>query len=480
MATTSQNPEAPASLAAWPDSASLDRPARYGRPPVRLVTDASVLLVGTLVAELSLSGDGGFGAWLLSFPVLVFVLLHVRRAHPPTVRPQILDELRVVATATALAAMTVLSLRVLLGAETGAGSQTAREWLFAAVGLGTARMILGFRDFRLAQRGDAGIPTLIVGAGKVGHLVARRLAQYPEFGLRPIGFLDDAPLEDESSVVPVLGGMEALDRVVHQYGARRVIVTFSAASHEVLLDVIRRSEDLGLKASFVPRLFETMKERVRIDCVGSLPLVSVAPTNPRGWVFSFKYALDRILAALLLIVSAPLLAASALAVWVSLGRPILFRQPRVGQDGRVFRMLKFRSMNGGSEWSPSELPPDTAPGGVEGDDRRTGVGSFLRRTSLDELPQLINVLRGEMSLVGPRPERPDFAARFEQSVHRYGERHRVKAGITGWAQINGLRGKTSLADRAEWDNYYIDNWSPWLDFKILMLTGFALLRFPAE
>ena len=124
-----------------------------------------------------------------------------------------------------------------------------------------------------------------------------------------------------------------------------------------------------------------------------------------------------------------------------------------------------------------DLPLDTAPGGVEGDDRRTRFGTFLRRTSLDELPQLLNVLRGEMSLIGPRPERPDFVELFERNVHRYGDRHRVKSGITGWAQVHGLRGRTSLSDRVEWDNYYIENWSLWLDFKILLMTILAVRRY---
>jgi lipopolysaccharide/colanic/teichoic acid biosynthesis glycosyltransferase len=142
-------------------------------------------------------------------------------------------------------------------------------------------------------------------------------------------------------------------------------------------------------------------------------------------------------------------------------------------------MLKFRTMRN-AEWEGGEteleLPPDTAPGGVEGEDRRTTLGAFLRRTSIDELPQLVNVLRGDMSLIGPRPERPEFVGLFEQSVYRYGERHRVKSGITGWAQVNGLRGKTSLADRVEWDNYYIENWSLWLDLKIALRTVVAVLR----
>jgi lipopolysaccharide/colanic/teichoic acid biosynthesis glycosyltransferase len=170
---------------------------------------------------------------------------------------------------------------------------------------------------------------------------------------------------------------------------------------------------------------------------------------------------------------------ATLATWISLGRPILFRQLRVGRDGRTFEMIKFRSMRQSME-IPSEastLPDDTAPGGIEGGDRRTHLGAFLRKSSVDELPQLWNVVRGDMSLVGPRPERPEFVELFESRVYRYGERLRVKSGITGWAQIHGLRGKTSLSDRVEWDNYYIENWSLWLDLKIILRTAMAIAGF---
>ena len=176
--------------------------------------------------------------------------------------------------------------------------------------------------------------------------------------------------------------------------------------------------------------------------------------------------------------TAPIFAVAAVGTLVSVGGPVFFRQPRVGRDGRRFEMLKFRSMRTVSE--PvilPDLPADTAPGGIEGDDRRTRFGAFLRRTSLDELPQLLNVVRGEMSLIGPRPERPDFVRLFERNVPRYGDRHRVKSGITGWAQVHGLRGKTSLSDRVEWDNFYIENWSLWLDVKILLMTVLAVRRY---
>jgi lipopolysaccharide/colanic/teichoic acid biosynthesis glycosyltransferase len=173
----------------------------------------------------------------------------------------------------------------------------------------------------------------------------------------------------------------------------------------------------------------------------------------------------------------PVFLTLVLLVKLSSPGPIFFSQPRVGRDGRVFGCLKFRSMRASDTSDAAfELKTGAAPGGVEGVDRRTKIGKILRATSLDELPQFINVLRGEMSLVGPRPERPDFVELFEAQIQRYGERHRVRAGVTGWAQVHGLRGQTSIADRAEWDNYYIENWSIALDLKILALTIPAVLR----
>jgi lipopolysaccharide/colanic/teichoic acid biosynthesis glycosyltransferase len=171
------------------------------------------------------------------------------------------------------------------------------------------------------------------------------------------------------------------------------------------------------------------------------------------------------------------MAAIALTVRITSPGPVVFRQRRVGRDGTVFDLYKFRSMRMPRP-DAGGFRPDTgsAPGGVEGDDRRTAIGRLLRRTSLDELPQFFNVLRGEMSLVGPRPERPEFVELFESDIRRYGDRHRVKSGVTGWAQVHGLRGQTSLADRVEWDNYYIEHWTLGLDLKILALTVLAVLR----
>ncbi|TMK90852.1 MAG: exopolysaccharide biosynthesis polyprenyl glycosylphosphotransferase [Actinobacteria bacterium] len=241
---------------------------------------------------------------------------------------------------------------------------------------------------------------------------------------------------------------------------------------------MRRCEALGIAVSVVPRLFERVPVRHSVEHLGGIPLLTAHPANPKSLQFAVKYALDRVLAAVALVLLSPLMAATALAVRISLGRPLFFRQVRVGRDGRTFEILKFRTMRQSSD-SPEptdfELPDGVGPGGVEGDDRRTRLGAFLRASSIDELPQLFNVLRGDMSMVGPRPERPEYVSQFERKVYRYGERHRVKSGISGWSQVHGLRGKTSIADRAEWDNFYIENFSLWLDLKIMVLTIGAVL-----
>jgi exopolysaccharide biosynthesis polyprenyl glycosylphosphotransferase len=303
------------------------------------------------------------------------------------------------------------------------------------------------------------------------------LIEHPEFGLRPVGFLDKEPLAEPGAAVPILGASWDLEQVIEENGIEHVIVAFSTAPSEVLLREVQRCEHAGVGVSLVPRLFEYMTERVTIEHIGGLPLVSARRTGPNGWQFAVKYAFDRVLAALLLVIFSPLLLVLAVGVGLSTGWPVLFRQTRVGLGGREFEIFKFRTMDH-LPADPPELEEvlmvNIAPGGVEGVDRRTGFGSIIRRLSLDELPQLINVVKGEMSLIGPRPERPHFVEIFERTIPKYADRHRVRPGITGWAQIHGLRGKTSLTDRIEWDNYYVENWSLWLDCKIMLTTLFIV------
>ncbi|HEX2111716.1 MAG TPA: sugar transferase [Gaiellaceae bacterium] len=457
----------------------------------RFLVDAAMLGLGATLAEAGWRGAGFAPSplpWVVAFPLLSLVLLYVRGAYVHRVQLHLLDELRKVVGATAVAAMGVTTARVIAADEAIPSAQTVRPWLFATACLVAGRAVLAWDDSRAMRRGEVGRPTLILGAGEVGQLLARRLLAHPELGLRPVGFLDKEPLGSVDGV-PVLGASWDLDRAVAEHDIEHVVVTFSTAPHEVLLRVAKRCDELGVDLSFVPRLFERVPERVTVDHVGGIPLLTPRPANPRGWQFAAKYAFDRVVAGVLLVLLAPLVAIVACGVFATMGRPVFFRQPRIGLDGREFGMLKFRTMRGcpqdggeaDADWAARELgaPEPGAPPEASPDDRRTPFGRLLRRCSLDELPQLWNVLRGDMSLVGPRPERVHYARRFEERIYRYAERHRVKSGITGWAQVNGLRGKTSLADRVEWDNHYIENWSLWLDAKILLRTLVAALRSPS-
>ena len=447
-----------------------------------LALDVVLLLAAALMSQLGSNGAGIVDmpdAYVLVYAGLAVVFLRMRGMYSWQLRLSMLDSARKVVVATLLASMAVVSLRILLpGNVDDLAPQSLRLLAFSGVYLIAGRVALDWAHIRARRGRETARPTLVVGAGQVGALTARRLLEHPEFGLQPVGFLDKEPLDEASLPLPVLGASWDLERLIEQHGIQHVVITFSTAPSEVLLREVERCEELGVSVSLVPRLFERVTERLTVEHIGGLPLLSARRVDPKGLQFAVKYTVDRIVAGALLLVVLPAFVALTLGTLLSVGRPIFFRQRRFGLDGREFEMLKFRSMRAALEpLVLPDLPADTAPGGIEGDDRRTRFGTFLRRTSLDELPQLLNVVRGDMSLVGPRPERPDFARLFERNVYRYGDRHRVKSGITGWAQVHGLRGKTSLSDRIEWDNFYIENWSLWLDVKILLMTVCAVGRY---
>jgi exopolysaccharide biosynthesis polyprenyl glycosylphosphotransferase len=461
---------------------ALRRPSLGSWARGALALDVVLLLAAALMSQLGSTGAGIVDmpdAFLLVYAGLAVLFLRMRGMYSWQLRLSMLDSVRNVVVATVLASMAVVSLRILLpGNVDDLAPQSLRLLAFSGVYLIAGRVALDWAHIRARRGRETARPTLVVGAGQVGALTARRLLEHPEFGLQPVGFLDKEPLDEASLPLPVLGASWDLERLIEQHGIQHVVITFSTAPSEVLLREVERCEELGVSVSLVPRLFERVTERLTVEHIGGLPLLSARRVDPKGLQFAVKYTVDRIVAGALLLVVLPAFVVLTLGTLLSVGRPIFFRQPRFGLDGREFEMLKFRSMRAPLEpLVLPDLPADTAPGGIEGDDRRTRFGTFLRRTSLDELPQLLNVLRGDMSLVGPRPERPDFARLFERNVYRYGDRHRVKSGITGWAQVHGLRGKTSLSDRVEWDNFYIENWSLWLDVKILLMTVCAVGRY---
>jgi exopolysaccharide biosynthesis polyprenyl glycosylphosphotransferase len=312
---------------------------------------------------------------------------------------------------------------------------------------------------------------LVIGAGDVGGHVVDILMDHPEYGLRPVGFLDDDPwLSGEQLRLPVLGGTDDLRQVLDRHDVGNVVVAFASMRESELVDVIRTCDRADCEIFLVPRLFELHHVSDDMDEVWGLPLVRLrrAARRSRGW--EVKRLFDICVASVALLALAPLFAVVAALVRREGGPGILFRQERVSVDGTHFELLKFRSLK------PVDETESATNWNIAHDDRLGPVGRFLRKTSIDELPQLINILRGEMSLVGPRPERPHFVHQFTEAHPRYVARHRVPSGLTGWAQVHGLRGDTSIADRARFDNFYIENWSLWLDLKIILRTVGSVVR----
>jgi exopolysaccharide biosynthesis polyprenyl glycosylphosphotransferase len=454
----------------------------------RLATDAALLLLAIGAARVGApSGvvdQADTAVWLLLPAVLV--LMAARGLYSETVEYRAIDTAGHVLSVTSLASIVLIAAGALFDPDAEIAPMLARVWLFATIYVTGGRVLLNTMLHRARATGLVARPTLIVGAGEVGAQMERRLREQPELGLDIVGYVDGDPPPAEKvpeRTAPVLGPPTELVRIANDVGARHVILAFSSEPDRGLVPLVRECEANGIEVTLIPRMFENYTKRLRFEQIGTLPLVGLRSVDPQGWQFAVKHLLDRVLAATALVLLAPLLAITALAIKLDSPGPVLFRQRRVGRDGRAFDMLKFRSMEmpaAPRRDTASAPPPGVAPGGVEGDDRRTRLGRFLRRHSVDELPQLFNVLRGDMSLVGPRPERPDFAAMFAETLPRYDDRHRVKSGITGWAQVNGLRGRTSLSDRIDWDNYYIQNWSLGLDGKILLLTLAAIFRAPGE
>src|SRR5262249_30790840 len=374
---------------------SLRRPALGSWAHWAFALDVVLLLAAAVMSQLDSPGAGVVdmpAAWLFVYAGLAVFFLHTRGMYAWHLRLSMLDSARKVVAATALASMAVVSLRILLpGNVDDLAPQSLRLLAFSAVYRTAGRVALDWAHMRARREREEARPTLVVGAGRVGALAARRLLDHPEFGLQPVGFVDKEPLDEASLPLPVLGASWDLERLIEQHGIRHVVITFSTAPSEVLLREIERCEELGVSVSLVPRLFERVTERLTVDHIGGLPLLSARRVDPKGWKFALKYLADRLVAGFILLLCLPVLAVAALAVRLSIGSPILFRQPRVGRDGREFQMLKLRTMNGtpdsgeaDADWADEQL------GLVQGEtvvteDRTTALGRFLRALSIDEL-----------------------------------------------------------------------------------------------
>ncbi len=409
-----------------------------------------------------------FGPYLAAVPVVVacFLLaLGFNQQYRSWRGRALVDQLFPLLSGIAFGAMLVLA-----GMSLYRGFEYSRLTLLytaivATVLLTLERYLLRSYETRLRRRGIGTDRVLVVGTGPAVELLIQRLSMFPQYGFQVAGVVDDQLSTGTSFAgVQVVGQPGNLPHLIRELEIQQVFLAVGKVQNEQLLHLLKICDDQQVDFKLIPDLLEIMRTGVEAAVIDGLPLIGIRRNRLRGQAAFLKRAIDLVAAVILSIVLSPLLLVLAIAIRLSSPGPVLFRQQRVGLNGAPFTLVKFRTMIRDAE---AETGPVFAQ---PGDARRTAAGSFMRRFSLDELPQLYNILRGEMSLVGPRPERPFFVERFSGEVPRYLDRHQVRPGVTGWAQVNDLRGASSIAERTIYDIYYVENWSLALDLKILVLT----------
>ncbi len=400
----------------------------------------------------------------------IFPAFHLYRSH----RGQgLADELRTLLTAWSLLGLIGAALLFL----TKTGIEFSRVWTVLWFGLGFLVLVLFRIALRVAlralrRRGRNLRHVAIVGAGPLGRTVAERLAAMGWTGFNVMGFYDDDAAKHGTTVAErlVVGRPEGLAKAIADGLVDQVWIALPLRAELRIREILAVLDEHSVEIRFVPDIHGFHLLNHSLTEVAGLPIISLTETPMAGVSRLAKAVEDYLLASAALVVTLPLLLAVALGIRLTSPGPILYRQTRVTWNGQPFGMLKFRTM-------PVDAEGTSGPVWArQGEQRATRLGTFLRRFSLDELPQLANVLRGEMSLVGPRPERPEFVEQFRRAIPGYMQKHLVKAGITGWAQVNDLRGDSDLALRIQYDLYYIDHWSLWFDLRILALTLWHILK----
>jgi len=319
---------------------------------------------------------------------------------------------------------------------------------------------------------------LVVGSGPVAVELSRLLRLNPRYGLRFVGCVDDPPAAEGSLPAGdtpaggeplVVGTLAEIEQAIKAVGADVLVVAEPRCTEAALMELLRRPGCVACDLWMVPLLWGSRSQGRVPDHIGAIPVVHIRHTTFGGPRWALKRASDVVVASLTLLVLSPVFALCAIATRLAVGPGIFFRQERIGRHGKPFEVIKFRTLRA------NDADADTR-WSIADDDRVPAVGRFLRRTSLDELPQFWNILRGDMTVVGPRPERPHFVEKFSAELPEYAMRHRVPVGLTGLAQVSGLRGNTPISDRARFDNYYIENWSLWLDVKVVLRTLAEVVR----
>lgn len=343
------------------------------------------------------------------------------------------------------------------------------SWVLSAFLAVSGREFHRIVQTNLRRRGIATDNLLIVGTGRIARDIAGRVQGNAALGYNIVGVVTDKfKPKGQMLGIPILGLYTDLPTIIDHYDVAQVIIALPDAKRAEIVELVTLCQRGRVDIKIYPDIFAYMAGEMSVGDLGGIPLLTVRDISLRGWKLSLKRGMDFIVALLGLIFLSPfMLLIAALIRLESEGSPF-YAQVRMGLDGRPFPVIKFRSMRQDAEatgvgWT------------VKGDPRVTRMGRILRKTELDELPQLINVLIGQMSLVGPRPERPHYVRQFRAQIPRYMERHREKAGMTGWAQVNGLRGDTSIAERTSFDLWYVENWSLWLDIKIIFRTVWMIV-----
>ena len=339
-------------------------------------------------------------------------------------------------------------------------------WLINIVFLSLTRIL--FRAFLsfIRKKGYNRRFALVVGTEKLGQELVHKLRSHLDLGVQIKGFIANKPdnIGAEIQGTKILGSHLNIRELIKKHGIDIVFIALPYHAHNQLKDILDYIADEPVSVVVLPDLFEFATLRGRINEFDGMPLITLCDTPLYGWNIIIKRSLDIIFSSFILILLSPFMLIIALLIKLTSGGPVFYKQERMGLDGKIFNMIKFRTMLVNAE-------AETGPVWASKDDPRcTNIGKFLRMTSMDELPQFFNVLKGNMSIVGPRPERPVLIENFRDKIPKYMLRHKMKAGITGWAQVNGWRGSTSLEKRIEYDLYYIENWSLYLDLKIIWLT----------
>jgi len=339
-------------------------------------------------------------------------------------------------------------------------------WLNSLIFLTTTRVMILYLEKWRHRRNRGLLNVAIIGRGGPIHLVLENILQSPAYGYRMLGYVGEAGTYPQ---IPRLGDSTELPQLIRQHQIHVLVLALTEEQHHLVWSIMKSCEGLNVEFLLLPDLLEMLTSQLQVIQFCGVSALKLKDVRITGWHGVLKRIFDISIALLALIFLAPVLLIIAILIKLDSHGPIIYKQERVGFDGREFWILKFRTMKTGAE-------QQTGPIWAKSDDpRRTRVGAFLRRTSIDELPQLLNVLRGDMSLVGPRPERKFFVDKFKEEIPRYLERHRVKSGMTGWAQVNGLRGNTPIEERTKYDIFYIENWSLAFDLKIILKTLSAVI-----